>query len=308
MGILLLASFILACQASDLIATPTPLPPTATVPSSTATITFTPTQTFTPTPTTFLGLLDYPITMVAGGFALSPLRGYDRKVNTYEAFLSSPDEKVTFYFLSETKPSGRVPSTVVKSWMEYFQSSIHDYNEGEGRDVVIDSAKGYSKDFTGTVDEEPVRGRITVVFPDDSKILTIIMQVLGDGRWEREGELAYKVMVEKISFFKPTASEACPVAKNREYGFSENFPIKIGGGESDGPDREREYLNALLGPHGEIVEFYRDDPIKKDNVILDKYIIRYKSISKTIFMDMYNYNNPNIPFGFTCSTVAPLSK
>ena len=303
----ILSILILACQASGLIATPTPLSPTVTIPASTATITFTPTPTASPTPTAFLALQDYPATFIAGGFVMSPLRGYEKELNSYQAFLRSPDEKVTIFLLTEAKPSGKLPISIVKSYMEYFKTAIHDFSEGEGRDVVIDSAEGFSKDYAGTVDEEPLKGRITVVFPEDSKILTIIVQTVGEGRWEREGELAYTATIKKISFFKPEISSACPIAKNPDYGQTMDLPIKIGGGESNGTDREQEYLSGLLGPHGEIVGFYRSESVEKDGVILDKYIVNYKSNSKTLYMDMYNYDNPQIPFGFSCSTISPLS-
>jgi len=303
----ILSILILACQASGLIATPTLLSPTATVITSTATKTFTPTPTASPTPTAFLALLDYPVTFMAGGFFMSPLRGYDKELNTYQAFLRSQDEKVTIFLLAEAKPSGKLPVSIVKSYMEYFKTNIHDFSEGESRDVVIDSAEGFSKDYAGTREEELLKGRITIVFPEDSKILTIIVQTIGEGRWEREGELAYSSIIKNLSFFKPGISNACPIAKNPDYGYSMDLPIKIGGGESNGPDREQEYLSGLLGPRGEIVGYYRSESIEQDGVILDKYVVSYKNNYKTLYMDMYNYDNPRIPFGFTCSTISPLS-
>ena len=303
----ILSILILACQASGMIATPTLLSPTATVIPATATKTSTPTPTASPTATAFLALLDYPVTFMAGGFFMTPLRGYDKEVNTYQAFLRSQDEKVTIFLLAEAKPSGKLPISIVKSYMEYFKEAVHDFSEGESRDVVIDSAEGFSMDYAGTLEEERLKGRITVVFPEDSKILTIIIQTTGEGRWESEGELAYAAIVKNLSFFKPGISNACPIAKNPGYGFTLDQPIKIGGGGSNGPDREQEYLSGLLGPRGEIVGFFRSESIEKNGVVLDKYIVNYKNDSKILYMDMYNYDNPRIPFGFTCSTVAPLA-
>ena len=239
---------------------------------------------------------------------MSPLRGYEKELKSYQAFFRSPDKKVTVFLLAEAKPSGKLPISIVKSYMEYFKTVIHDFSEGKSQDVVIDSAEGMSMDYAGTRDEEPLNGRVTVVFPNDSKILTIITQSVGEGRWEREGELAYTATIKKISFFKPEISSACPIAKNRDYGYILDIPIKIGGGESNGPDREQEYLSGLLGPRGEIVGYFRDESIDKDGVILDKFIVYYGSHSKTMYMDMYNYDNPRIPFGFNCSTIDPLSQ
>jgi hypothetical protein len=238
---------------------------------------------------------------------MSPLIGYKKELNTYQAFLSSQDEKVNIYLLTEARPSGMLPLSIVNSYMEYFKTSIHDFSEGESRDVIIDSAEGFSKDYTGTVQEELLKGRVTVVYPKDSKILTIIVTTVGEGRWESEGELAYSSIVDELSFFKLEVSSACPIAKNPDYGFTIDHPIKIGGNESDGPDREEEYLSGLLGPHGEIVGFYRQESVEHNGVILDEFTVKYKSYTKTLYMDMYSYDDPQIPFSFTCSTVNPLT-
>ena len=304
-GFVILSILILACQASRFIATSTPLSPTATAtvtaPTSTATI------TFTPTPTAFLALQDSPIIFAAGGFNIAPLRGYKKEFNTYQAFLKSPDEKVTIYIQADPKPTGKFPIAVVKSYMEYFREGIHDFSENESQDIVIDSAKGVSQDFFGTVEEELLHGRISIVFPEDSKMLTIIVQTLGEGRWENEGEMAYSAMINKLTFFKPKISGACPIAKNPDYGYTVDHPIKIGGDESEGSNREQEYMSGLLGPRGEVVGYYLSESIEKNGAILDKYVVSYKNNTKVLYMDMYNYDNPRIPFGFTCSAIAPLS-
>lgn len=299
----ILSVLTLACQqAGQLIATPTPtlLSPTATVPSPTATI------TFTPTATAFLALQTDPVTFKAGGFIMEPLKGYEKELNSYQAFLQSPDEKVTIFLFTEAKPSGKTPIGLANSYMEYFKGSIHDFSEGESQDIVIDSAEGVSKDYAGTLDEEPLRGKIAIVFPEDSKILTVIVQTIGEGRWESEGELAYSAMLKKITFFKLQVANSCPIARNQDYGYTLELPIKIGGGASNGPDREEEFLSGLLGPRGEIVSFYRSESIEKDGVILDKFIVSYNNTYKTIYMDIYDYDKPQFPFGFNCSTTGPL--
>lgn len=292
---------ILACQAGGLMATPTPPAPT-----STTTPTSTPTMTLTPTATMFLARLETPITFKAGGFVMSAITGYEKETSTYQAFLSNPDESITMFIQADPKPSGKTPIAVVNSYMGFFKEVINDFSQGESSDIVIDSAEGIVQDFFGTVDEEPLHGRVVVVFPEDSKILTIVVRSIGEGKWESEGEIAYTAIIEKITFFKLEISAACPISTNRGYGFDKSNPIQIGGGKSNGSDREEEYLSALLGPHGEIVDFYRSDSIEINGVILDEYIIRYKTMYFTIYMDVYNYNEPKIPFGFNCSTASPL--
>lgn len=304
----ILSILIVACQTVGLLTTPIPLSTAATPPTPTSTIIFTPTPTASPVPTAFLALLNAPVAFKAGGFSMAPLRGYKSEINNYQAFLKSQDEKVTLLLLAEVRPSGKPAKAVVKSLAEYLKEVIHDFSEGESRDISIDSVEGISKDYAGTVNEEPLKGRIAILFPRDSKMLTIIVQTVGEGRWESEGESAYSATLEQLSFFKIEISDQCSITKNRDYGHTVEQPIKIGGGASKGPDREQEYLSALLGPRGEIISYYRaDDPIKKDGVILDKFIVSYENDYKTLYMDMYNYDNPRTPFGFTCSTTFPMA-
>ena len=237
---------------------------------------------------------------------MSPPRGYKTDFDSYQALISSPDEKVTIALLAEPRPSGKLPVSIVKNYMDRFREILHDFNEGKLEDIVIASAEGSSQDYAGTVEEEPLHGRVAVVHPEGSKILTILVQAVGEQRWEREGELVYAAIIEKVSFFKLKAADKCPIAKNPDYGYTTELPIKIGGGTSEGPYREEYFLNGLLGPHGEIVSYYRTGTVEKDGIILDEYVVVYgNNNARTIYMDIYNYDSPQIPFPLACSTYPP---
>ena len=62
------------------------------------------------------------------------------------------------------------------------------------------------------------------------------------------------------------------ISTDPTYGFSEKKPIEVGGvDKSEGPMNERRFLNALAGPNGEQVSYYRAGsccPVKSKNGIM----------------------------------------
>lgn len=99
-------------------------------------------------------------------------------------------------------------------------------------------------------------------------------------------------------------------ADSPEYGRSENHPILVGrSGEECSPSNERYYLNALLGPNGETVQYERIGSccaFETTNSpwgagLLDVYQVTYEGLDKpiTLYINMYDPGEPLIPVGFT---------
>jgi len=101
------------------------------------------------------------------------------------------------------------------------------------------------------------------------------------------------------------------ISKDKKYGLSEHNPIEVGGvDKSEGPLNERRFLNALAGPNGEKVSYYRLGsccPIKSnkalfgDKVMLDNYRVTWEGSTDTvsIYINMYDYGELKAPVGFT---------
>ena len=95
------------------------------------------------------------------------------------------------------------------------------------------------------------------------------------------------------------------VSTDPTYGLSEKNPIETGGG----PKNERRYLNALAGPNGEPVSYYRAGsccPVKSKNglmgmAMLDNYRVTWKGAKDTvsIYINMYDASALKAPMGFT---------
>lgn len=106
--------------------------------------------------------------------------------------------------------------------------------------------------------------------------------------------------------------ELLEISNDPTYGYSEKNPIQVGGvDKQSGPLNERRFLNALAGPNGEEVVYYRSGsccPIKSKNdpfglgqVMLDNYRVTWKGSKDTvsIYFNMYDYGSLKAPKGFT---------
>jgi hypothetical protein len=98
-------------------------------------------------------------------------------------------------------------------------------------------------------------------------------------------------------------------ATDRTYGLSDKNPVEVGGvSESSGPLNERRFLNALTGPNGEKVTYFRSGsccPVKSKNgmmgmAMLDNYRVTYEGSKDTvsIYINMYDSSPLKAPYGF----------
>lgn len=94
------------------------------------------------------------------------------------------------------------------------------------------------------------------------------------------------------------------------YAFRRSNPVKVGSGDGSGPLNERRFLNALAGPGGEQIEYFRAGsccPFKTPNGIidgtgmLDHYRIFWEGSKDTldIYINMYDEGDLKIPVGLT---------
>lgn len=308
---LIALSFILtACSAvSNLIATetPTPLPPT---PTSTATIVLTPTRT--PKPTATITLTPFydvlgarsAVTIDAAGFKFLPVKGYDVDDNNGGASMQSEDEMVTAYFEAYKAPRGVHIEISIKLVVKNLEERYKNVTVTDPLEGKTDGAPYISIDFVGEENHDPIAGRVTIYQPIGGKMIYLTVLANGDQRWEREGQSVYDQLADNISFFFITPWRACPINANGGYGYSLGSPIRIGGGLGAGSFLTRNYLDALLGPEGELVEYYHEGTADFGGQTYDEYTILYGSTFKTLYFDIYNYERPFAPSGLQCS--APL--
>lgn len=98
---------------------------------------------------------------------------------------------------------------------------------------------------------------------------------------------------------------------DKSYGYDKSNPIKVGGSnESSGPKNERRFLNALLGPNGEDVTYFRagsccafktPNGLIDNTGMLDRYRLTWTGSSDTlnIYLNMYDKGDLMVPVGLT---------
>lgn len=124
--------------------------------------------------------------------------------------------------------------------------------------------------------------------------LTFLLQVLVVSGWALASEAQEKTRLWRV-------------AKDAEYGYKMEKPIKVGGGVMNGPERQRSYLEALLGPKGESVSYSRIGSCcgfdRKNMKPLDMYEIHYEGLGEPIvlYLDSYAKGPLLIPVGLSSS-------
>lgn len=115
----------------------------------------------------------------------------------------------------------------------------------------------------------------------------------------------------KTNLLDNNTFELSEISTDATYGTEKN-PIQVGGVSSDeGPINERRFLNALSGPNGETISYYRvgsccpikskSNPFGGNSVMLDKYRVTWEGSTDTvsIYINMYDFGVLKAPKGFT---------
>ncbi len=101
------------------------------------------------------------------------------------------------------------------------------------------------------------------------------------------------------------------ISSDPTYGHSPENPVKVGGiDNNEGPLNERRFLNALAGPNGESINYFREGsccPVKSKNALiggmalLDHYSVSWEGSKDTIsiYINMYDFGELKAPVGFT---------
>lgn len=102
------------------------------------------------------------------------------------------------------------------------------------------------------------------------------------------------------------------ISTDPTYGLTDKNPVQVGGvDKQEGPLNERRFLNALAGPNGEKVSYFRagsccpikskNDPFGFGSVMLDNFRVTWEGAKDTvsIYINMYDYGTLKAPVGFT---------
>lgn len=116
------------------------------------------------------------------------------------------------------------------------------------------------------------------------------------------------ILVPSVAAGQPASSDAlpCQAAPTREYGYTNERPIQVGGGPMYGARRQQRYLSTLRGPQGQVVTWERRGSARAPDgdTMLDLYTVRYEGIDApvTLFLDFYHFSGLTAPSGFGCAS------
>lgn len=101
------------------------------------------------------------------------------------------------------------------------------------------------------------------------------------------------------------------VSTDKTYAYTKTNPVKVGGvQDSAGPKNEHRFLNALLGPQGEEIKYYRagsccgfktPNGMIDNSGMLDHYRITWAGAKDTldVYINMYDKGDLSVPVGLT---------
>lgn len=293
--------------------------PTATaVPSPTAT------ATQTATPTAVPQTLGERQIVEIGGFSIQPVLGYETSVAAEEGMMFMADETgdIVFSFvgLADADLHNKTDLDVIDEYtVPFMERGDGNYEQGESYTVMVGGVEGTAVDITGELFGRPIAGQAVYANPMDNQIfftLAFANQEDDDTLWTAIGSPAFAAMLESVEFSpilqssdddSSMTADPCPISTDPTYGYSETNPILVGGDAFDGPPRETAYLDNLLGPNGEAVFYERAGSVPSGDTILDIFTVNHggESVSVSLYLDEYNWSEPQAPVGFTCA--APFS-
>jgi hypothetical protein len=297
---LIIALPVFAC----LIPTRSPLTPTAI-----------PTDTLEPTRTPHALTLGDPQSVEPGGFSFQAVSGFRAEIQASQVTLRNRDATISIT-LSGAPSEGDTQS--LQSTLDNFLNNVakdaSDFKASEAYPVTVGGTEGLAVDISGELFGDEITGKIVVASPENKQFF-FAFGFAANGptgnRWEEEGSPAFDAVLSSIQFFEPVSSAStdfCPISDDETYGYTEANPIRVGGGDFDGPPRERAYLDNLRGPNGEPISYSRLKSFESGDTILDSYEITVLEDTVTLYLDEYSYTEPQAPIGFTCAGEFPLTE
>ncbi|HWQ46917.1 MAG TPA: hypothetical protein VN376_08625 [Longilinea sp.] len=286
----------------------TPTGPTYT-PSVTSTRTVRPTVYVQPTPTftEFTLMADEMVTsidrsytlLVPSSFDVIETYGYldfhDYVLFVFSEMYSYPDDVEYLYGLSDE-------SIAIDHLSLIGRGGGGGLNLGDPYPVMVDGVEGTGFNVSGTRYDTPEEGEIVIVKRNHIEVL-VIMALSSQDRYEQQwqdyDQALFQEVLDSFHFNRETP---CTVSASSAYGYSQNLPIGVGGGDFAGETLIEVYLSSLRGPDGQTITYEYIDSIPYDDSLLVRYNISYSGLSAPVelFFDINNFTNPMAPVGFSC--------
>lgn len=298
--------FILILQlACGVFSTPEP----SATPTSQPTSTFTPVPTATTTPLPEFDFGDVSQLVVLDGFTINVPFQFPRQADRSIILISNEEKTLTISFAGDGYDGSQPLPDVIDEYLASLEARGGQFEKSQPETIIIDGVEGVSINVNGQLGDVPIQGMALAVSPSSDFVLFGLATsnlTTDESLWENEHQTIFEEFLNTIKFVTVTGS--CTISTDDAYGYTETNPIEVGGDAFEGPSRERAYLDNLLGPNGETLSYEREGSIPTDTTIVDAYRVTGPGIDVVLYLDEYNYSDPQAPEGFTCAGEFPLSQ
>ena len=272
------------------------------IPTQTPTATSTKTLTATPRPVVQLG---ERLTVPDGGFSFRVPIAYASQIEEQQAFISDLEGMliISFAGVQSTSPE----EEIIDDYLDVIASRGNgEFVKTPANPMTVNGINGQAFDLTGSMFGSPLQGKTFIVpIRPDHFLFGLAMSNLSseEQNWEDHGSKIFEAVIDTIEFTEPQNTGTCSIATDDTYGYTQENAIRVGdGGEFlGGPVREEAYLNNLRGPNGELISYKSTGSLSFENTILDEYIIIGLPTPVTLYIDVYSFEEPMAPAGFTCA-------
>ncbi len=255
----------------------------------------------------------------AGGYAFAPLVTVDEsmmplslEIDGAQAMQVNAKETLFFSLANEPTSESTDVSACLQEILNRLPADIANFTSTAPQPVSAAGLEGLQTDLSGSLFGGPMFGRLVVLHPDQRcfSLLGMAASSEAESLWQSTGHLAFDALLNHVRFLPNLA--ACQIATDPTYGLSPENPIRLGSQNLyDGIARMEAYLNTLRGPNFEEISYTRLDPMyNQADQIVDPYEISYAGLSEplTLYFDLYTYEAPMAPAGFTCEAAFPLQQ
>ena len=269
-----------------------------------------PTQTNTPAPT----LSPTPIppvelemgeleTIDHGGFSFRKIENYSYTYRPGSVTLANNEDMIVITLGGGFESENVSADDAILELTELYSRLIEKLVWSETYPIEILGYQGLTLDLEGVLLDEDMVGKVIYVQPYNQTFFAIVA-VSPEEIWSSVGEVALNLLIDDLKIFQPTPMENfCPISTDPAYGYSKQKPIGVATGDIlEGPSLERAYLDMLLGPNGQEIEYIRTGSSYEGDTILDEYEITYENPSTTVilYLNMYSLDPYQVPQGFIC--------
>lgn len=303
--ILVLSLFLVSACASVAEPTSTPEPTSTKLPTQTSQPTIAPSATTAPVLSSGDGLF------VDGLFSFELPESFQYSMGNPGVFVANQGGEINYALRLN---GGDLPQYSAEEFIADLMESFDIVMPSDTEEIEVDGELGLTTAVSLQAQGLEMVGEFVVINTSLGEFFMI--GFAREDLWVSQGQPAMEFMLETMNFGgDESLSSECTVSTDPSYGVSIENPVKVGGQSLeelsfDGPDRERAYLAGLLAPNGDSIEYMRTGSLEGVNTILDAYEITSTGFSgtKTIYIDMYNYETLFAPQGFICSGLFLISE